>query len=311
VEKLPAPDLPSWIAKQVPFARYRVSVDDDLRMHVMETGRGLPVLMVHGNPTWGFLYRNVAMCLQGQGLRLIMPDLIGFGLSDKPRDFSRHTIVNHSRWLGSLIDQLDLQDVVLVVQDWGGAIGTHPFTTRRERLGGLVVLNTVLDAPPKGFKPTAFHRFSHLPIVSDFVFRALPLPQAALFLAQGDKSSIRGDVARAYRYPFRDVGDRVAPLATARMAVDRPDHPSIPALEECAELVRAFDGPKAMVWGRRDPILARALKRTKALLNDPPVKETQAGHFLQEEVPEDIAAAVLDVSRRLGSRSTESAEQQA
>jgi haloalkane dehalogenase len=311
VEKLPAPDLPDWIAKDVPFTRYRLAVGDGLRMHVMESGRGRPVLMVHGNPTWGYLYRKVAMCLQGQGLRLIMPDLIGFGLSDKPRDFSLHTIRNHSRWLGALIDQLDLHEVILVCQDWGGAIGTHPFTTRRDRLGGMVVLNTVLDAPPPGFKPTAFHRFSHTPLLSDFVFRVLPLPQAALHLAQGDKTSIRGKVARAYRYPLRHIRDRVAPLATARMAVDRPDHPSIPALEECAALASEFNGPKAMVWGRRDPVLARALKRTKALLGDPPVTETQAGHFLQEEVPEEIAAAVIDVNSRLGCALAQAAEQQA
>ena len=311
MEKLPAPDLPEWIAKEVPFTRYCVDIGDGLRMHVMETGRGRPVLMVHGNPTWGFLYRKVAMCLQGQGLRLIMPDLIGFGLSDKPRDFAAHTIRNHSKWLGSLIDQLDLHEVTLVCQDWGGAIGVHPFTTRQDRLGAMVVLNTVLDAPPPGFKPTPFHRFSHMPVVSDFVFRVLPLPQAALHLAQGDKSSITGNVARAYRYPFRRMADRVAPLATARMAVDRAGHPSIPALDEGAAFVRSFDGPKAMVWGRRDPVIARALKRTKALLGDPPVTETQAGHFLQEEVPEEIAAAVLDVSVRLGRASTQAAKKQA
>ena len=280
-------------------------------MHVMETGRGRPVLMVHGNPTWGFLYRKVAMGLQGQGLRVIMPDLIGFGFSDKPRDFAVHTVRNHSRWLGSLIDQLDLREVILVVQDWGGALGTHPFVTRPDRLAGMVVLNTVLDAPPPNFKPTAFHRFSHLPLVSDFVLRVLPLPQAALHLAQGDKSTIRGSVARAYRYPLRRFRDRVAPLATARMAVDRPGHPSIPALEECGELVRGFRGPKAIVWGRRDPVLARALKRTKALLGDPPVTETQAGHFLQEEVPDEIAAAVRDVNERLRRGSSDAAEQQA
>lgn len=310
MEKLPAPELPSWIAKEVPFTRYRVAVDDGLHMHVMETGRGRPVLMVHGNPTWGFLYRKVAMCLQGQRLRLIMPDLVGFGLSDKPRDFSMHTIRNHSKWLGSLIDQLDLEEVILVCQDWGGAIGVHAFTTRQDRLAAMVVLNTVLDAPSPGFKPTAFHRFSHIPVISDFVFRVLPLPQAALHLAQGDKSTIRGNVARAYRYPLRHIRDRVAPLATARMAVHDMDHPSIPALEECAAFVRSFDGPKAMVWGRRDPILARALKRTKALLGDPPVTETQAGHFLQEEVPEEIAAAVLDVHRRSSRPAAQASEQQ-
>lgn len=311
MEKLPAPDLPPFIAKEVPFTRYRVAVGDGLEMHVMETGRGRPVLMVHGNPTWGYLYRKVAMNLQGQGLRLIMPDLIGFGFSDKPRDFAQHSIRNHSNWLGSLIDQLDLHEVILVCQDWGGAIGTHPFTTRQDRLGGMVVLNTVLDAPQPGFKPTAFHRFSHMPLVSDFVFRVLPLPQAALHLAQGDKASIRGDVARAYRYPFRRIRDRVAPLATARMAVDKMGHPSIPPLEECADFVRGFNGPKAMVWGRRDPVIARALKRTKALLGDPPVTETQAGHFLQEEVPDEIAAAVLDVNARLSGASTNASEQQA
>ena len=310
MERLRAPDLPRWIASEVPFTRYRVAVGDNLAMHVMETGRGRPVLMVHGNPTWGFLYRKVAMSLQGQGFRVIMPDLIGFGFSDKPRDFGAHSVVNHSRWLGSLIDQLDLRDTILVVQDWGGAIGTHPFATRPERLGAMVVLNTVLDAPPANFKPTPFHRFSHVPVLSDLTFRVLPLPQAALHLAQGDKSSIRGNVARAYRYPFRRIRDRVAPLATARMAVDRPGHPSIPALEECASFVRGFDGPKAMVWGRRDPVLARALKRTRALLGDPPVTETQAGHFLQEEVPDEIAAAVRDVSERLGRGTTDAAEQQ-
>ena len=299
VERLPAPELPAWIAREVPFTRYRVAVGDDLRMHVMETGIGLPVLMVHGNPTWGFLYRQVAMRLQGQGLRMIMPDLIGFGLSDKPRELARHTFRSHSRWLGSLIDQLDLDDVILACHDWGGPIATHAFSDRQDRLGGLVVMNTVLAPPPPGFKPSPVHRLSHIPLASDLVFRVLPFPQAALHLVQGDRSSIRGEVARAYRYPLRRMADRAAPLAMARLAVDREGHRSIPVLEECAAFVASFSGPRAMVWGRRDPILGRAYKRTKALLGDPAALETRAGHFLQEEVPDEIAGTVLEIARQV------------
>ena len=95
------------------------------------------------------------------------------------------------------------------------------------------------------------------------------------------------------------------------MAVNRPDHPSISTLQECGDFAASFSGPKAIVWGRRDPILARALKRTKQLLGDPPVTETQAGHFLQEEVPDEIAAAVLDVNDRLGRALTQTAQDQA
>ena len=312
MEKLPAPDLPAWIAKEVPFTRYRVAVGDGLHMHVMETGRGRPVLMVHGNPTWGFLYRKVAMRLQGQGLRLIMPDLIGFGFSDKPRDFAAHSIRNHSKWLGSLIDQLDLRQVTLVCQDWGGAIGVHPFTTRQDRLAGH---GRAQHRPRCAFARLQTNRVP--PVLPHAVGERLRVSRLAA-AASGSASRPgrqvdhqRGNVARAYRYPFRRIGDRVAPLATARMAVDRMGHPSIPALEECAAFVRSFDGPKAMVWGRRDPVLARALKRTKALLGDPPVTETQAGHFLQEEVPDEIAAAVLDVSVRLSRASTQAAKKQA
>lgn len=299
MHKHPAPSLPPWLAPEVPFERYLLDVGDGLQMHVMEQGTGRPVLLLHGNPTWGFLYRKVARELTGQNFRVIMPDLIGLGFSDKPRDAAIHQLSNHSRWLGAAIDQLDLRDAIFVGQDWGGPIGIHAFAARPDRLSGMVILNTVVGAPREGFNPAAFHRFAATPGVSDFAFRVLNLPTRALHMAQGDKSSIRGEVARAYRYPLRRFADRIAPLALARMAPVDLNHPSIPALRECEDFVSSFKGPVHMVWGRRDPVLARALKRTRALLGNPPVTETQAGHFLQEEVPEDIARAITKVSAQI------------
>src|SRR5262249_25130971 len=120
-------------------------------------------------------------------------------------------------------------------------------------------------------------------------------------LAQGDRRSIGGEVARAYRWPLRHLADRVAPLALARMVPNGPAHPSIPALTRCLEFVDAFRGPVAVVWGDRDPVLGRVCSFIERRLPAAHVTHTQAGHFLQEEVPEALADAVRDVTRRLGS----------
>lgn len=281
----------------MPFERYRVQVGD-YAMHVSETGAGRPVLMLHGNPTWGFLYRKVAAALAGEPLRVILPDLVGLGFSDKPRRAEEHQLERHAAWLGALVDALDLSDLVFVGQDWGGPIGLRALADRRERLGGLVILNTVVGPPRPGFRPTAFHRFAHMPLVSDVAFRVLGFPQNSLSTAQGDKRSISGDVARAYRYPLRRLRDRVAPLALARMVPDSLEHRSVPALGVCRELVESFDGPSAIVWGERDPILGRARRSVERSLPRAEVTLTRAGHFLQEEVPDEIARAIRGVCGR-------------
>jgi haloalkane dehalogenase len=306
VQRLPAPDLPDWLSPLVPFGRYRLDLGEH-RMHVMEhhsqasAGEGYrrPVLMVHGNPTWGFLYRKVVAELPPGRFRIVLPDLIGLGFSDKPRDPGAHRLDNHTRWLGALIDALDLHNILLVVQDWGGPIGLGAFVGREDRLTGLVVLNTVIGPPRPGFRPTRFHRFARLPILSSIVFRVLGFPQASLARAQGDPSSISGSVAHAYRYPLRHFNDRIAPLALARMVPDSHDHPSIPGLECSQAIATSFDGPKAIVWGDRDPVLGRARRHIQRLLPDARVTPTAAGHFLQEEVPGDIAAAIARVDRSL------------
>lgn len=296
--------LPDWIDVQLPRGVEREYVDiESQRLHVMAWGPadGRAVVLVHGNPTWSFLWRKVIAAIRtragGERLRLIAPDLVGLGLSTKPGAVA-HTMANHAAWLGGVIDRVAPGPLVLVAQDWGGPIGLRAMAERAPRLRGLVLGNTAVGPPAAGFRPTLFHRLSHWPVISSVLFRELGFPLPVLHRVQGDRASIRGDVARAYRWPLRRRADRVAPLALARMVPDSQAHPSIAELAVCEELFRKTQAPIALVWGERDPILGRVVNHAARLRPDARVTRTSAGHFLQEEVPEQLADAVLDVATR-------------
>jgi haloalkane dehalogenase len=295
MERLAAPELPGWLDEMVPFDRYLVDIGP-YRMHVMEVGEGLPVLLLHGNPSWGFIYRKVAKLLEGAELRLIMPDLIGLGFSDKPMRPAVHTLRGHADWIRRLIDQLDLEQVILVGQDWGGPIGLLALAERPDLAAGMVLLNTVVGPPRVGFKATWFHRFANMPIASTLAFRGLGFPQNAMRTAQGDKKSITGKVSKAYRYPIRGFRRNAAPLAMARMVPNSPQHPSFAALERCQAYFESFEGPLELVWGDKDPVLGRVRGWIEKLKPGVKVHRTNAGHFLQEEVPDVIAGALRSVA---------------
>ena len=298
-------NLPGWIRAQLPDgSRERVVASGGEQMHVLEWGPedGRPVVMVHGNPTWGFLWRKVVAELvrdqvSGQPVRLVVPDLIGLGLSSKP-ELAAHSIENHAAWLGATIDELVPGPYVLAAQDWGGPIGLHAASSRLGRVRGLVLGNTAVSPPAPDFKPTLFHRLSQLPIASGLLFRRLGFPLGVLHLSQGDRSSIRGEVARAYRWPLRRYQDRAAPLALARMVPDSQHHVSIPALRVVQQTFEAIEGPVELVWGTSDPILGRAVSHLARLRPDAAVTRTPAGHFLQEEVPVILAEAIRRVVDR-------------
>lgn len=295
--------LPDWLADEMPTGRHGLDLESGRyrghRMHLIDTGveTARPVLFLHGNPTWCFLWRRVIARLEG--LRAVAPDLLGLGLSSKLPAIGDHTVSDHADAIAEAMRRMELEGVILVVQDWGGPIGAAAAAREHARIAGLVILNTAVILPerPRG---TAFHRFARRPIVSDLVFRLFGFPLGILHRAQGDPSSIRGTVARAYRWPLRKLRDRIAPLALARMVPDSPEHPSMPAMLEGQAWVKGFSGPTALVWGTEDPILGRALKRHRQALPDAEVTTTPAGHFLQEEVPDEIAAAIHRVAARLG-----------
>jgi len=297
------PPLPDFIARQLPFRRAAYVLekgpDAGRRIHFIDQGdpAARPVLMLHGNPSWSFLWRKVIALLPS--FRCVAPDLLGLGLSSHLPRLSDHRVERHGAAIAELVESLDLRRIVLVGQDWGGPIGSQVGLRLPERFAGLVFANTVVSVPAFP-RSTTFHTFSRVPLLSDLAFRALGFPQNAMHRVQGDRSSIRGDVARAYRWPLRTWRERVAPLALARMVPHRPDHWSMEALLRGDAWTLSFQGPVALVWGMRDPVLGRALRRHERAFPQAPVTRTEAGHFLQEEVPETLAAAVEDVAQRCG-----------
>jgi haloalkane dehalogenase len=231
-----------------------------------------------------------------------MPDLIGLGYSSDPgRD--AHTLENHAQWLGAAIEQLGLQELVFVGQDWGGPIGLRMLAERPGLARALVILNTAVGPPSLPIRLGRFHRLSRRRFVSNLLFDVIGFPLRTLHLVQGDRSSIRGKVAKAYRHAVRRNGHIGTPLSLARMVPDREDHPSIPPLRECQKFVTSFPGPVEVVWGNRDPVLGKALKRVRELLPAARITETQGGHFLQEEVPREIAEATLRCYRAIAASS--------
>jgi pimeloyl-ACP methyl ester carboxylesterase len=289
------PALPEWLTAAFPFRR-RMAAIGPAHLHFVDEGEGPVVLLAHGNPTWSFLWRKVIARLLPGGVRVVAPDLLGFGLSDKPPRLADHTLDGHVALVSTLFEALGLRDVTIVGQDWGGPIVTRLAAENPERVRALVLANSPVVLPQR-FNPSAFHRFAHLPLLSTLVFRGLGFPMQILHRVQGDPASIGRLERRAYRWPLARWRDRAAPLALARLVPDSAVHPSVPFLRVCEGWLRSFKGPTALVWGLQDPILGDSLPRMREALPHALVVETQAGHFLQEEVPVELADAILHVTR--------------
>ena len=172
---LPPPPLPRWLSEQLPFNR-RLFTDDDYAVHFIDHGDGPPVLLQHGNPTWCYLWRKVISILVRRNVRVIAPDLIGLGLSSKPRDPRIHSLDFHAGMISSLVEALDLRSLTIAGQDWGGPVVGVTAARNRQRIRAAVFANTAIRVPRRRPRRSPFHRFSHLPLVSDLVFRIFNFP---------------------------------------------------------------------------------------------------------------------------------------
>lgn len=285
--------LPDYAAQALPegYKSYLVEVEPGIKIHVLEAGTGTPVYLQHGNPTNGLLYRKIWQELPTDRMRLIMPTMVGLGFSSKV-PASQHTLENHVRWMNAALRQLDPGGLIYVGQDWGGAVGLGALMRSPELLKGMVILNTGFMAPKEKFELSRPHAIAATPIVGEILLENVVSVFDRLHETQGDPASIPPEVAALYARPVRDSGNIKGPLALMRMVPTGPDHPTSPLMGEVEAYARALEVPTEIVWGMRDPILARLLPAMKEMYPAARVTETQAGHFLQEEVPVEIAEAI-------------------
>ncbi len=296
-EAFPLPDYAAAVLSD-DYKSYLIEVEPGIKIHVLEVGTGYPVYMQHGNPTSGFLYRKVAARLPTDRMRLIMPTMVGLGFSSKV-PASDHTLDNHVRWMNAALEQLDLEGVVYVGQDWGGAVGMGALSRSPRLLEGAVLMNTGFTPPREQRDLSQAHALAKTPVIGELLLENLISIFGRLHETQGDPASIPDEVADLYGRPVIESGNRKAPLALMRMVPDSPDHPTTPGLQAIEDYIQTLDVPAEIVWGMSDPIFARALPAMQAYFPDAPVTETQAGHFLQEEVPDEIAAAIVRVVDRV------------
>lgn len=289
-----APAIPWWLAEEFPYRR-QMAIVDGTRIHYVDEGEGRPIVLMHGNPTWSFLWRKVIKKLSSLNARIVAPDLVGLGLSEKPEHPASHTLDFHVTMMSRLVEELDLSDITIVGQDWGGPIVAGVAARAPHRVRAAVFANTSILVPKPPIRTTFFHRLARIPIISDLLFRGLNFPVPVLDRVQGDRQSIGAYEKRAYAYPLANWRERAAPLGLARMVPNSLNHPSISVLKETDRWIRNFTGPTALVWGMRDPILGRAFYRHREAMPDAHTIETLAGHFLQEEVPEVLADAIISV----------------
>jgi haloalkane dehalogenase len=270
---------------------------EDLRIAYVDEGPpdGRVVLLLHGEPSWSFLYRTMIPPLASAGYRAIAIDLVGFGRSDKPTQVRDHTYERHVGWLREVVEFLDLTDITLVCQDWGGLLGLRLAAEAGDRFSAVVAANTGLPTGDHPM-PDAWLRFAN------WVAKADELPISFL-VNSGCVSDLAPDVLAAYDAPFPDESYKAGPRAMPAILPTSPDDPAAPANRAAWEALMAWDKPFVCAFSDSDPITRDAGPLFEQLVpgakgqHHPTI--TGAGHFLQEDAGDQLAAVVLDVLRRV------------
>lgn len=273
-------------------------------MHFVDEGPGDggagTILMLHGNPTWSFLYRRFIQAFAPTH-RVVAPDHIGFGLSDKPGDEGAYTIAAHIRNLEGLVEVLDLKNITLVMQDWGGPIGLGMAARHPDRIKRIAIINTFGFYPPApGLDPENLKLPPPLLLmrsrgIGDFLVRRMGFFERKVIpMAVGDKRAYKA-ISHAYTGIFQSRADRAGVMAFPRLIPTRSAHPTAQIMiRETGPFLDAFEGPVRIFWGMKDPLFpVEILQGWKARFPNAEVTEIADGkHYLQEDKSDVIVPAL-------------------
>jgi len=272
--------------------------DAYLRMHYLDEGprTARVLLLLHGEPTWSYLYRKMIPYFSAAGYRSIAPDLIGFGRSDKPIERTAYTYASHVAWLASLLEQLDLRDAVMVGQDWGGLLGLRLVAEHDDRFAAFVAANTFLptgDEPPN----EAFERWRA-------ASQRMPVFSPGTILTRTCTPPLAPEVAAAYDAPFPDERYLAGARAFPMLVPTRPDDPASDANRAAWKTLERFDRPVLCAFSDGDPITRGGdrliAQRVPGARGVPHPTIAGASHFLQEDRPDDLAGAIVRFLRSSG-----------
>jgi len=284
-------DLPGY-----PYPPRYVEIEG-LRMAYVEEGSGDPILMLHGEPTWGYLYRHMIPPLAAVG-RVIVPDQIGFGRSDKPVADNAYSYRAFVRWMRKFIFELDLTRITLVCQDWGGLVGLRVVAQVPERFARLVAMNTgIPDGQVTRSEAGVVERSG---LGGAFMqWRRLSQRQKEFDLPAMMKTAVRGRAlsdaeAAAYGAPFPSVEYQTAALLWPRQVPVRPDHPGAYENHAAIQTLRGLELPVLLPWAEGDAITRAGEGVLRSIFRNcaPPLPIKGAGHFIQEDAGEEVAGHI-------------------
>jgi haloalkane dehalogenase len=260
---------------------------DGLRMHYVDEGSGSPILLLHGEPTWAFLYRKMIPTLARVG-RAVAPDYFGFGRSDKPTRIGDYSYDFHHASIERLAEELDLRDATVVVQDWGGPIGLRLAVEHPDRVARLVILNTGIGAGRAPSEEWLRFRAFVRRVGTDLVPGQLIRISAVTELAD--------DVIEAYNAPFPTPESKAGVLAFPEQVPTEMDHPNAAKMLEVRAALERWEKPALVLFSDSDPIFSTdAAEHMASRIPGAGAAESivGAGHFLQEEKGEEIAARIV------------------
>lgn len=299
-----AVELPPEVRALWPY-RPRFANVNGWRMHYIDEGGGDPVLLLHGNPTWGFLYRNMIGPLVESGRRVIVPDMIGFGLSEKPTREQAHTLDGHIANLIGLIRHLDLNRITVVCHDWGGPTGLSLAMSNPERVRALTVMSTwAWPLPPAEFHTRIFPwRMMHAPLVGPYLLgRHNALAGRGVYLSVVNREKFNNEARAAYEAVLPHPSTRLLTWVWPRwIPLDRNAR-AFDRFRWLEERLSQSKLPALIIWGREDDVFDAAIfsERFKQMLPHAEGPYLVTGrHFLQEDSGSEIAGLIVAFLDRL------------